>query len=68
MRKLKKVVTTLMLVLMLGLAAPQALAGEIPSTDVRAPGDVQAPALIGDISCPGFTDVVKLIIQIVVVS
>ena len=68
MRKVKKIVTLLMLVLMLSLAAPQSLAGEIPSTDAPAPGDVQAPALIGDISCPGFTDVVNIILQVIAVS
>jgi hypothetical protein len=51
MRKLKTFVAALMLVFVLGIAAPQALAGDMNSPPAPAPGDVGFPP--GDIHIPG---------------
>jgi hypothetical protein len=62
MRKLKTFVAALMLVFVLGIAAPQALAGDMNSPPAPAPGDVgfppgdiQTPGIAGDIHIPGKT-------------
>ena len=52
MRKLKRVIPVLMLVFVLGLAAPQALAGEV--TTPPAPGETSCPP--GDGHTTGFAD------------
>jgi len=59
MRKLKKVVAVLMLVFMLGLAAPQALAGDMndpPGETNSPPGETQTP--------PSFADWASVFVQI----
>lgn len=59
MRKLKTFIAVLMLLFVLGLAAPQALAGEIeipPGDTLTPPGQIETP--------PGFADWANIIIQI----
>jgi hypothetical protein len=61
MRKLKTLVAILMLVFVLGLAAPQALAGE--TSTPPAPGETSTPP--GETSTPpGFADWASVLVQI----
>jgi hypothetical protein len=51
MRKLKNIVAVLMLLFVLGLAAPQAFAGDVLTPGFT--GDVQTPGITGDIQGVG---------------
>ena len=64
MSKLKTFVAVLMLVFVLGLAAPQVLAGETqcPGALQTPPGETQTPP--GEIQGPGFADWARIIFQI----
>ena len=52
MGKLKRFVAALMLLFVLNIAAPQALAGDVGFP----PGDIHIPGITGDILTPGFAD------------
>ena len=64
MRKLKTFVAVLMLVFVVGLAAPQALAGQIETPGFtepqNAPGDIDTPGITGEIHTPGFATWAKI--------
>ena len=72
MRKMKTFIGVLMLVFVLGLAAPQALAGDQHTPGVlqgppaeTAPGEVHTPGLAGEINAPPtLADWTKMLIQI----
>jgi hypothetical protein len=61
MRKLKTFVAVVMLVFVLGLAAPQAFAG-----DIATPGYTEPQEAPGDIGSPGFADWAKIFFQMFV--
>lgn len=61
MRKLKTFVAVLMLVFVLGIAVPQALAGEVntppgETSGPPAPGETQGPSITGTAKSPGIIE------------